>query len=229
MNKNPKDIIIELDQKFRMNFECWTALSDSKLDKVFVGLRCIGAIGELLEPHKSAKHHDICCKLYDEIFSDGVSAIYLASIAMDKPANIVLRRIIELGVAAVYLWDMPHVAYSWNSNECDLSFSEMLKHVNSEGYRTFISNENSTSIDTEIFDSSSCQKIYGSLSDIVHGKITTFESSLPDRFVFSNDDWHSFIDLLEDVLDILIKAYLMRYLISNDLFSRIPQAKSEYK
>lgn len=220
--------MIELDNKFKQNFESWATLSNSNLDNIFIRLRCVGVIGELLESKKSAKHHDICCKIYDEIFSDGVSAIYLASNAMDKPANIVLRRILELGVAAIYLWDMPHVAYSWNSNDHDLSFSEMLKHVNSRGYLAYISNENSITVESDIFPSFICQQIYGNLSDIVHGKITTFESSLPDRFVFLEEDWNSFIVLVKDVLNLLINAHMVRYQISAELFKRLPQASKEF-
>jgi hypothetical protein len=129
---------------------------------------------------KASNHHAICCKIYDEIFSDGISAIYLASNAMVKPANIVLRRIIELGVAAIYLWDMPHAAYSWNDYNLDLRFSEMLKHINSKGYIAYINSENKSNIEEDLISAYRSQKIYGMLSDIIHGKITTFESSLPD-------------------------------------------------
>ncbi len=115
MNKAPKDIMIELHKKFDDNFDEWKKVDNVKLDRTLIFLNGTAAVGELLSKKSTSKHHDICCKIYDEIFSDGASALYLASISMDKPANIVLRRILELGVAALYLWDMPHMAHSWNS------------------------------------------------------------------------------------------------------------------
>ena len=209
------------------NFKAFSSITDNGLEKSFIYLKCIVAVGEILEPSKGPKHHKICCKVYDEIFSDGVSAVYLASIAMDKPAYIVLRRVLELGVAAVYLWDMPHIAYSWNNFDHDLSFSEMLNHVNSVGYLKYVSDENSTNIDSDIFPTAECQKVYGELSDFVHGKITTFESILTDRFTFTENDWESFVLLVEKVLHILVHAYLTRYDISSELFKKVPQAEKE--
>jgi len=228
MNKNPKEIILELNSKFGQNFKSWSALKNSNLEKTFIGLQCIAAVGETLTLMKSSKHHEICCKIYDEIFSDGISAIYLATMAMDKPANIVLRRIIELGITAVYLWDMPHMAYSWKDHDHDLSFSDMLNHVNSKGYLAYITSENLVQIESDLFPASECQKIYGTLSDIVHGKITTFESSMPDRFVFCKNDWNDFVTLIEKIVDILVRAYLIRYEIAEKIFQKIPRARKEF-
>jgi hypothetical protein len=228
MNKEPRQVMIELNQKFNGNFNEWKSLDNPKLERSFIGLNCIAAVGETLNERKSSKHHEICCKIYDEIFSDGVLSIYLASSAMDKPANIVLRRIIELGLAAIYLWDMPHMAFSWNHHDQDLSFTEMLNHVNSKGYLFHINNENQTDIESELISASRAQKIYGTLSDIVHGKITTFESSMPERFKFIEDEWNQFIALVEEVIGMLVKAYLRRFDIATEVFKKVPQARKEF-
>lgn len=227
MNKEPREVMIELNKKFNGNFDSWTSIAETKLEKSFLGLRCIAAIGEILSSRKSSKHHNMCCLVYDEIFSDGVSAIYLASNAMDKPANIVLRRILELGLIAIYLWDMPHIAYSWQHHDQDLSFTEMLKHINSEGYISYINNENEIKIKIELISFSRCQHIYSLLSDIVHGKITTFESSLPERFTFTEEDWLHFIALFEEVIFILVKAFIHRFNIKEEICTKVPQAKRE--
>jgi hypothetical protein len=228
MNKDPKEIMNELHLKFDSNFKEWSSVDSAKLDKPFSGLQCIAAIGEILGERKGSKHHEICCMVYDEIFSDGVSAIYLASNAMDKPASIVLRRVLELGVAAIYLWDMPHMAFSWNNHDQDLSFAEMLKHVNSKGYISYINKENDKEITAEIIPSSRAQSIYGSLSDVVHGKIATFESSMPDRFKFVTKEWNEFIALADEIIDILVWAFILRFNISSELFIKVPQARKEY-
>lgn len=217
----------ELHGKFVDNFIEWGKIDDDRLERVFISLQCVAAIGEILNEKNNLIHSDICCKIYDEIFSDGVSAIYLASIAMDKPANSVLRRILELGVAALYLWDMPHIAHSWNSHDQYLSFSEMLNHLNSKGYIAYLNNLNSNFLDNELLPSKRFQKLYGDLSDVVHGKITTFESFMPDRFKFIESEWHIFIDLIEEVVGSLVKAFIIRHDVLSEISIHVPQAKKE--
>ncbi len=228
MNKSSKEIMLELNNKFSDNFEHWSVVQSKQLDKMLIYLQCIAAVGEILVNKKNSKHHSICCSIYDEMFSDGVSALYLASHAMNKPAKIVLRRILELGVASVYLWDMPHIAHSWNDYDFNLSFTEMLNHVNSQGYLAYAASENEQPIELCIFPTSKLQKIYGNLSDIVHGKITTFESFLPGRFTFVEKEWLTFAEIMEDVLKSLIKGYLIRFAVSDKLFDMIPTARKEF-
>lgn len=227
MNKAPKDIMIELHKKFDDNFNEWKHVENIKLDRTLIFLNGTAAVGELLSKKSTSKHHDICCKIYDEIFSDGASALYLASISMDKPANIVLRRILELGVAALYLWDMPHMAHSWNSYDQDLSFTEMLNHINSKGYLEYVGFENSITIENELLPSKQLQKIYGNLSDIVHGKITTFESSMPERFKFVEQEWVEFSNSIEEILEVLLKAFITRYDFQDEILNQVPKIKKE--
>lgn len=228
MNKAPKDVMIELHDKFDHNFNEWKSVEDVRLENTFIYLQCVAATGDILRKNSSSKHHEICCKIYDEIFSDGVSSLYLASSSMDKPANIVLRRILELGVAALYLWDMPHMAHSWNSHDQDLSFTEMLNHINSKGYLSYLNSENSQTITGELLPCKKLQKIYGDLSDVVHGKITTFESSMPGRFKFIEQEWLTFIDLIEVILKQLVKAFIIRYDIKSEILTCVPTAKKEF-
>ncbi len=216
--------MIELNQKFNGNFNDWSSTQNARLHKSFVNLNCIAAIGVHLHENHTSLHHTICCKIYDEIFSDGVSSIYLATNAMDKPARIVLRRILELGLAAIYLWDMPHMAYSWNHHDQDLSFTEMLNHINSKGYLSFVNDENSSDLE-QLIPSTRAQKIYSDLSDTVHGKITTFESSLPDRFTFSEHKWQQFIKLFEEVTDMLASTFINRFDVIEEVYREVPLAR----
>lgn len=228
MNKKPKEVMVELNQKFNQNFCTWEVMSDAKLERAYIGLQCISAIRELMIERAAVRHHHICCEIYDEIFADGVSSLYLCSIAMDKPAKIVLRRIIELGLAAIYLWDMPHKAHSWNQDDQDLSFTEMINHVNSKGYISYVNSANSSNI-KELMMQSRAQKIYGELSDVVHGKITTFESSIPDRFKFVDEKWNQHLIIFEEVIYMLVKCFIDRFNIENDVFIKVPQAKREIR
>jgi hypothetical protein len=138
MNKSPKEIMRELRDKFNGNFDEWLSLESDNLQLSFAYLQIISTIGQTLKERSTMKHHNVCCLIFDELFADTVSSFYLASCAIDKPALVILRRVLELGLAAVYLWDMPHMANAWRKYDQDLSFSEMLKHVNSEGYRSFV-------------------------------------------------------------------------------------------
>jgi len=228
MNKNPRQILEELNHKFNENFKEWGSLHDHNLERSLAGLHSIAAIGEALETRKISRHHDICCKIFDEIFSDGVSSIYLASNAIDKPACIVLRRVLELGVASIYLWDMPHMAFSWNQHDHNLSFNEMLKHLNSPGYISFVNIENNVHIESELIPSTRANAIYGDLSNIVHGKMATFETSMPERFTFVNSDWDQFVKLIDEVVALLVKALLLRFDIADVVFRKVPNAKREF-
>ena len=230
MNKTPSEIIDELNKKFADNFTKWKELPDPSLDRIFVGLYCVSAVGEILSTKRTSSHHDICCKIFDEIFADGASSVYLATIAMDKPASIILRRILELGIAAVYLWDMPHNAHAWKEHDGDLSFSEMISHLNSKGYLTYVNLETNTSMPIlELVSATEAQKLYGSLSDIVHGKITTFETTIPERFSFNEKEWKEFVSIAGQVIFLLLNLFALRFSIKNEIILKVPNSKNEFK
>lgn len=218
--------MVELRDKFNGNFDKWLNLKNDNLQLIFTYLQIISAIGQALKDQSSLKHHNDCCLIFDELFADTVSALYLASCAIDKPALVILRRVLELGLASVYLWDMPHMANAWRKYDQDLSFSEMLKHINSEGYRSYVSEETETQIETDLFPTNTCQQIYCYLSNIVHGKICSFESSLPDKFSFVEKEWLDLTDLTKKVLKILIDGYILRYSLKRIIIERCPQSKT---
>ena len=99
MNKTPYEILQELKDKFDQNFNSWAKQEDVEINQTFLFARAIYDVGQILNEQVSSKHHKRCCQIFDEVFSDIISASYLASCAIDKPANIVLRKVIELGRA----------------------------------------------------------------------------------------------------------------------------------
>lgn len=225
MNKTPKEIMSELRDKFNANFDEWLSLGDDSLETIFIYLQIIPKIGQALKNQSTLKHHNECCLIFDELFADTVSALYLAACAIDKPAFIIMRRVLELGLASVYLWDMPHMANAWRKFDQDLNFSDMLKHVNSEGYLSYVSEETENKIETDLFPNKSCQEIYGYLSNIVHGKMCSFESSIPDKFKFEKKEWFEFTVLTKKVLKILIDGYVLRYSLKRKIVKMFPQSK----
>ena len=58
--------------------------------------------------------------MFDEVFADVVSSIYLSACGLDKPAQMILRRALEVGAATVYVWDLPHVFSGWKEHDEDL-------------------------------------------------------------------------------------------------------------
>lgn len=220
MNKTPIEILDALDEKFSANFSEWKKLDGLDLTLSFKLLRGVAAVGQVLTERASNQNQIYCCKIFDEIFSDATSSIYLSANGMFKPASIVLRRVTELGVAGVYLWDMPHMTFMWKNHDEDLSFSTMLKHVNSKGYLDFVSAELGKSHPiAELYPMQRCQSLYGDLSDIAHGKISTFESDLANSFQFRKRDWEQFLGRCNSILKIILSACVYRFNMADELLA----------
>ncbi len=213
-----------LSSKFNDNFSQWQDVEDKKIENIVNAIFTLNTVASLLEKKKIQIHHDTCLRIYQEIIADTTSSVYLATCAIDKPAHIILRRVLELGIAAVYLWDMPHISYEWQNHDHDLSFSDMLKHLNSSGFKDYVKQQSNENMIDEIINVKECQKIYGELSDIVHGKITSFESDLPNRFSFDENDWASYTELAERVLKIIIRASVSRHSIQSDVLEIFPKS-----
>ncbi|WFZ83845.1 hypothetical protein NFK79_17190 [Citrobacter freundii] len=219
MNKSPVEIVSLLNEKFSSNFNEWKRIDEKNVDKIFVSIFTLSAIAEILNDKKTSIHHDICLRIFNEIIADTASSVYLSACAMDKPAHIILRRVLELGIASIYLWDMPHIIYSWQNHDHDLSFTDMIKHLNDNGFKDYVRMQNNITSQLKIIDVKECQKIYGDLSDIVHGKITSFETDLPNKFLFDELDWQKFINLAENVLRLIILANITRHNIRDNVLS----------
>ncbi|MGA3051616.1 MAG: hypothetical protein ABSE00_06840 [Chitinispirillaceae bacterium] len=225
MKKTPEEILDELSQKFDKNRKSWSTLNHQDLSKLFLLAMAIAEIGQVLQQSAIPQHQKRCCVIFDEIFSDIITATFLATCAIDKPANIILRRVMELGIAVIYLWDMPHIMCSWEDLDHDLSFSEMVNHVNSDGYKKYVSESLDRPIEEYIANPIILKSYYGKLSDIVHGKITSFESDLPNRFTFIKDDWSYFVINALSIVKTLVDAYFKRFSVKDKIIEILPALK----
>ena len=128
--------------------------NNSMLNEVEIKARSSAALGQILSEQKNLLlHQKKITTIFDEVFSDLIISIYLAGSALDKPAQIVLRRVLELGISIVYLWDLPHVFWGWETHDFDLSFNDMLEHLTKPNYVTFIQSLNADfSGEEELFD-----------------------------------------------------------------------------
>jgi len=202
----------ELHSRFSENLQLAFQASNETLCTVELKARALDVIGRILSQTKTITPTQTeILLIFNELFADVISSLYLAACALDKPAQIVLRRVLELGVAIVYLWDLPHKFWGWKNHDQDLNFSEMIDHLNSPQYISFVKSINSAFNGSAILKAPDAKSIYGSLSDTVHGKISTFESVLPNRFKYTDEDWQTSLSLVHAVEDILLQLFQNRF------------------
>jgi hypothetical protein len=223
-------IFRELEQKFTNNLNKCISGEQPELEETELKARAVAVLGQILgEKSDLAPHQSELVAVFDEVFADMVVSMYLSACALDKPAEIVLRRALELGIATVYLWDLPHVFWAWKDHDCDLNFNAMTEHLAKESYGTFIKSINTKHVGSEVFDCSQTKKLYRMLSNTAHGKISTLESNLPDRFSHSTIDWTQHLSTIKDVQAILQQLWEARFPESmHELKNRL-SALSRYK
>lgn len=208
----------------KLSKNCVSALTtdQSELHTAEIKARAFVEVGRILSESDdiSVTQKDCVC-VFDEMFGDIICSLYFGACALDKPAQMLLRRVLELGVAIVYLWDLPHRYWGWKCHNEDLAFREMLNHLTSDAYGTFVVKMNPRFNNARIIDAESAKKIYAELSDVTHGKVTTFESISPDRYNFTPADWHNHLVLTNSVQDILLKLWSNRF---KEVVERLPTA-----
>jgi hypothetical protein len=226
--KKPDDVTSVfrgLNAKFSENLNLAFQSSTEIVCTVELKARSIDAVGRILSQIDTITHTQAeIVSIFNELFADIISSLYLAACALDKPAQIILRRVLELGVAIVYLWDLPHKFWGWKQHAQDLNFSEMLDHLGSPQYTSFISSANTAFSGPQVLKIADAKKIYGSLSDTVHGKISTLESVLPNRFKYSKEDWELHLSLVNTVEDMLLYLFQNRFKeVSSNIHEQFPQ------
>jgi hypothetical protein len=213
--KKPSEVVAvfrELGSKLNKNFESALGTEQTEFNKAEIKARAFVEVGRILSDCEDITlTQKECICVFEEMFGDTICSLYFAACALDKPAQMLLRRVLELGVAVVYLWDLPHKYWGWKCHDEDLAFREMLTHLTAESYLTFASRTNSKFTDTQILDVASARKIYGELSDATHGKMATFESVSPNRYNFTTADWQRHLCLTNSVQDILLKLWANRF------------------
>ena len=78
----------------------------------------------------------------------------------------------------------------------------------------------------EIIDSGRARSLYRSLSNIIHGKMTTFESVLPDRFEHNKADWRLHLERVCEVETLMLALWENRFqCVSERLVNDFPQLR----
>jgi hypothetical protein len=202
----------DISVKFNSNFDAFVLENNPIYEDIEIKSRIIAELGHILSKEKllQSSQRELT-QIFDEIFADVIISVYFTGCALDKPAHAVLRRAFELGIAIVYLWDLPHAFWSWKSHDTDLNFNDMLDHVSKPGYRSFLVSVNSQFHEEQLFDYSEARKLYRTLSNTIHGKISTHESNLPNRFVYMSADCNANLGLIIKVQNILLEVFKNRF------------------
>lgn len=208
------EILESLHQKFGDNLKSCLSENIAILNEVEIKAKGSYILGELINKDITiSETQKEITKIYPEIFTDLTVSIYLASCAIDNSPKILMRRVLELGIAVVYLWDLPFKFWNWKKNDDynnDLSFKEMLDYLNNAGYIDFINQENGSFL-TDFINKSSVNKIYRELSNVIHGKSDNFESSNPDRFKHKKEDLLLVLNYALTTENILLSVWKKRF------------------
>jgi hypothetical protein len=224
-------VIRDLDTKFHNNMIQALAEHEPLASQAELQARAIPIVAKILAEHLQLAdwQRDVLC-MFDEVFADVICSIYLSACGLDKPAQMVLRRALEVGTATIYLWDSPHLFWGWKDHDKDITFNEILEHFSSEGFRSFVRSQNPAYKDSQIADATLARSLYRQLSNIVHGKMATFESVLPERFQHSADNWRMHLAQVCAVENLLLVSWTNRFrCVSERLLTDFPQLRMQRK
>lgn len=180
-----KNLLCALHENFGKNVSNIGEDAIPILDIIDLNSRTISEIRTVLKTADfcgSEGQKNICAELLDEVFTDFSIAMYLCTIGLVVPARMSIRRAFELGLASVYMWDLPHEYWGWRNKDQDLSFSAMVAHLNSVGYSAYLAHVQGQESALKICDQDKFQSLYRELSNTVHGKIAGLPPLSPERF-----------------------------------------------
>jgi hypothetical protein len=206
------ELLPELSNKFVSNLTECLKLNPINLSNIEAKGRAIALLGSVLRTSGySARHHTELLVTFDEIFADTVLSILFAGWGLDIPARIILRRALELGIAVLYLWDLPVQFAGWKDHDKDLNFREMTEHLSTDSYKTFISSENPAYKGEQVLNLTCINHLYRRLSNTSHGKWSTFEALSRHPYSFDSADWSGHLRTIAEVEDLLLGLWRLRF------------------
>ena len=207
------ELLNSLHASFGRNLGNADEITTSLFDKIDLNSRVIDGIRTILLKEYSVTElqQNICTDLLDEIFTDFSTAMYLLAVGLIVPARMSVRRAFELGVALVYMWDLPHEYWGWRECDSDLSFSNMITHLNSKGYLTYLAKSSKCPQIDPICDQAQFQSFYRKLSNTVHGKVDGLPPLSPERFAAEKNGINGQLELTSEVQNAIINLFLSRF------------------
>jgi hypothetical protein len=126
------------------------------------------------------------------------------------------------------MWDLPHEYWGWKKFDTDLSFSNMVTHLNSIGYLAYLASNHGRIDNEEICDRVVFQRLYRELSNTVHGKTEGLPPHSPDRFVADKNGITEHLQLTKEVQDTLINFFYGRFhRLEAEIMKLFPQTERQ--
>ncbi len=200
-----KNVILENISEIHLQ-----TLDDNSLDDIMMHLNAIVSIDNEL-----GITNESILVMWNEIVSDAISCVYLATSGFYHPAIVVLRSILELGCTSLFFYDHKIECHFYKEFDAlsDYYVSTLVTHHNfftTRYIKAFYSdidkiqtNENSVS--------SNLKLLYGTLSDSVHGRYKSLTKTTSFNIAYQKSHYKSFQDIYCDVLGMLILLYSLRF------------------
>jgi hypothetical protein len=206
-------LLTTLHSKFAANLNALDSTVITLVEIIDVNSRAIDeAGGELQRIHSGDEKHKLeCAHLIQEIFADLSQAMYLLAIGLVVPARMLARRAFELGLAVVYMWDLPHEYWGWSTHNEDLSFTKMIEHLCSPRYLTFISDIQKKSPPDWPCSATTLQKCYRTLSNTVHGKSDGLPPLSPERYAPKLQNLGEHLRLVAEIQQTILNIWCARF------------------
>jgi hypothetical protein len=223
-----EQLLSNLHDNFGKNLANIDLTTKSLLESIDLNSRTISEIRNRLSLNcsNSDTQQAICSDVLDEVFTDFSIAMYLCTIGLIVPARMSARRGFELGLAAVYMWDLPHQYWGWRKDDVDLGFSEMVTHLNSKGYQAYLAHLASKSDSKTICNQRRFQETYRALSNTVHGKFGDLPPLSPSRFVSEKNGVAKHLELIAEAQALVIELLLGRFdKLASEVHSALPILK----
>jgi hypothetical protein len=208
-----------IKQKFLSNFSECSLIQESDLEEVELKARIVYSLGrELLQDASNATEREISA-IFKEIFSDLSISIFLSMCCIDNASRIVLRRVLDLGISIPVFWNNPDKFWGWkviDSHETDLNFRENVDYLVGLSYREYLQNE--FGISELLIKKSEVNSIYRDLSNTIHGKYISFETTFNDAYSFNKDDFNRTLKLILKCENLLLYCFKHRFV---EAFTRV--------
>lgn len=220
-------LLQDLHAKFAGNIKSLPQDAIEILEEIDTKSRIIDCVrDELSQKHSNNDPHRVgCTELVGETFADLAQAMYLISAGLIVPGRMITRRAFELGIASIYMWDLPHEYWGWVKCDEDLSFTKMINHLSSNGYKIHLATIQGKADPDGICDSTYFQKIYRSLSNTVHGKADKLPPLSPERFSAQKNGLNEHLKLIAEVQDALTELWCGRFVgLKEHIRNQNPQA-----
>ncbi len=206
------EIFDQLNRKFSGNFKESVEYYPEILSEAEIKAKSIYSLGEILNKNASNKTHKEVSIIFNEVFSDITLSIYLSACCMHNASKVLLRRVLELGIATIYFWDLPHKYWGWKNfetYESDLSFKDNIEHLSSSTYSLLLKSE----FDIRVWEieKDKINKVYRSLSNTIHGKYLTLETLSNTSFEFDKEEYKSNLKTIIQSENILISCFKQRF------------------